>query len=129
MPLGAAGLGAEDAIDGVEIDGPAAEGDCVGMGSLFDDVLLNEHEVALEASAFAFAGDGADPFECEGFSFGEDARVFDVVPDAVGHFPEFHFDGFAVVDGVESAAPFDPPEAAAAFPGFEVAPARDLGDV
>ena len=42
VPLGAAGLGAENAVHRVEVDGPAAEGDGVGVDALFDDVLLDE---------------------------------------------------------------------------------------
>ena len=64
MPLLAAGFFAEHAVARMQINRPAAERNGVGMLALLDQVLLDDHVVALEAAAFAFAGNRADPFEC-----------------------------------------------------------------
>ena len=129
VPLGAAGLRAVNAVRGMQINGPAAEGDRVRVAALFDDVLLREDQIALEATALALAGDRADPFERQGLGFGKLAGVLDVIPDAVDDFPQLPLDLLAVVNGVERAAPFQPPEPAAVLAGLDVAPARNLGDV
>jgi hypothetical protein len=98
------------------IEGPAADGDgVVEVTGRVLQVLLNEHVVADETSAFSFAGDHADPVHCPVGTGGVLAGVFDVVPDAEDDGEEFEADAFVIADGIELAAPFDPP--VAVFPG------------
>ena len=129
VPLVAARPLAEDAVGRVQVDRPAAEGDGVRMLPLFDDVLLNHHRVALEAAAFALAGDVPHPLQRQVFSVRELARVLDVVPHAVDHAPQLPLDGLGLVHRVEAPAILDPPQAAAVGLRVEAAEARDFADV
>lgn len=113
----------------MKIDGPAAEGNGVGLRALLDEVALRNHEISLEAAALAFTGNGADPLEGEIGGLGEFTGIFNVVPHSVGDFPELPLDLFGLVHGVAEPAVFDPPEAAAKLGGVEIAEARDLRDV
>ena len=85
------------------------------MGTLLHYILLNEHVIAFKPTAFALAGNMPHPFEGQVGSFGEIAGVFDVIPNTINYFPQFPFDGFGVVYGVQSPTVFDPPEAATEF--------------
>ena len=129
MPLGAGGEFAIDAVGGMEIDGPAAERDGVGVGALFHHVLLPEDVVAFKAAALAFSGNRADPFERQVFGLWKTTGVFDVVPHTIGDLPELPLDGLRVVDGVHAATPFEPPEAAARIGGADIAIVGNLRDV
>jgi hypothetical protein len=114
----------------MQVNGPAAEGDGVGVLAAFDEVALGEHVRSLEATALAFAGDEANPFEGDVGGVGEVAGVVDVVPDAIGHFPQLVLDELGLVDRIEPPAPFDPPEVTAVRFGVEASEARDaVGDV
>ena len=125
VPLIAAGFGGMHAVGRVQVERPAAEGDGVVVAALFDHVLLDQHGVAFEAAALAFARDVADPFEGEVGCVGEFPAVFDVVPDAVDDPPEFPLDVFGLRDGVEVAAVFDPPELAGLVIDREIPEARN----
>lgn len=123
--LARSGLVGVHALDGVEVDGPAAEGDPVLELALLEDVLLGEDVVAEEAAVLALAGEAADPFQGEVRRVGELAGVLDVVPDAHDHGLEFVADALVVVDGVEFAAPLDPPVVAPVVAGAQDAVAQD----
>ena len=79
------------------------------MHPLFDQVLLNQHRVAFEAATLALPGDRAHPLQRQVGSLGEPAGILDVIPNSVRDAPEFPLDALAVVNGVQFAAPFDPP--------------------
>ena len=87
---------------------------------LFDDVLLGDGVEPREAAAFALAGEESRPLQREVLGLREFARVFDIVPDAVDHAPEFEFDPFGVGHRVQTAAVFQPPVFAAVLGGVEI---------
>ena len=112
VPVAGAALGGVHPADGVEVDGPAAEGDPVLELGLAEHVVLGEHVVADEAAVLALAGHGADPLQGEVLRV-EAAGVLDVVPDAVADGLQLVADPLVVSHDVEIAAPFDPPVVAA----------------
>ena len=130
VPLVGSRLGGVHPLDRVQVDGPAAEGDVVVVVDLTEDVVLGEHVIAEEPPVFAFSREGADPFEVEVLGL-EAAGVLDVVPDAEDDRAQFVADRFVLVDGVEVAAPLDPPVVGAGVSGAEDPRGGDdgLGDV
>lgn len=70
MPLLATRLRAVNTITWMQINRPAAERHRVVVLPLFHDVYLREHMIALKPAALAFAGNRADPFECERLGLG-----------------------------------------------------------
>ena len=107
-----------DALDGVQVDRPAAEGHRIREVHLVEDVVLRERVVADEAAVLALAGQGADPLQRQVLGI-EVAGVLDVVPDAEDHAPELVADALVLGDGVELAAPLDPPVVAAVVAGAD----------
>ena len=71
VPLVAAGFFAENAIRRVKVHRPAAMRYGIRMQPLLDHVALREHIIAFKTSAFALAGDMADPFKRQRLGFGE----------------------------------------------------------
>ena len=63
MPLGTARKGTENTIRWVQVDGPAPKGDRIQMGSLFHNIFLGHHVVALKTAAFPFSGNRPHPFQ------------------------------------------------------------------
>ena len=99
---------------------PAADADRVFHFAVqAHQVLLREHVIADQPPGFAFAGQHADPIERPIGRRGMLARVLDVVPDAQHDRQQFEADPLVVADGVDLAAPFDPP--IAIFPGADAA--------
>ncbi|MGX1486326.1 hypothetical protein RKD45_005402 [Streptomyces griseus] len=125
VPLARAGLLGVHALYGVEVDRPAAEGDPVLELTLLEDVLLGEDVIAQEAAVLALSGEAADPFQGQVRRVRELAGVLDVVPDTHDHGLELVADALVVVDGVEFAAPLDPPVVAAVVAGAQDAVAQD----
>ncbi len=125
VALAGAGLVGVHPLHRVEVDGPAAEGDTVGELPLLQNVLLAQHVVAEEAAVLALARKAADPLQRQVLGIRELAGVLDVVPDAHDHGLQFVADQLVVVDGVEFAAPLDPPVVAAVVAGAQHAVAQD----
>ena len=113
----------------MEVYSPAAVRYCVVVGALPDDILLREGVETKHAARLSLAGDGAHPLEGIGSHFGEVARVLDVVPDAVDHFPQLALDFFGVVDCVEPATVFNPPVLASVMVDREVFVVLNLADM
>src|SRR5690625_6903245 len=67
--------------------------------------------LAHEPAVLPFAGHRSDPFQGEGLRV-ELAGILDVVPQAVADRLELITDLLVVMDHIEFAAPFDPPEGA-----------------
>ncbi len=116
--LGAGRFRGVDAIDGVQVDRPATEGDDV-RGNVVDaigDVRFGEDAVSLEAAAFALAWQVPDPVDgpCRrAFAdAGHGAVVLDVVPDPEDRCLQFPADRVVISDGIAARAPFNPPVAA-----------------
>ena len=78
------------------------------MIDLVEDVVLRQHVVADETAVLALARQRADPLEVEVRGV-EPPGVLDVVPDAEDDRAQLVADDLVVVDGVELAAPLDPP--------------------
>src|SRR5690625_2810927 len=111
MPVPGTWLGGVHAPGRVQIYRPAAEADAVIELSLPEHILLGQHMLAHEPAVLPFAGHRSDPFQGEGLRV-ELAGILDVVPQAVADRLELITDLLVVMDHIEFAAPFDPPEGA-----------------
>ncbi|CCJ99418.1 FIG00553423: hypothetical protein [Cronobacter malonaticus 507] len=127
MKLTAAVMRAVDAVRRVQVNRPAAVGHRVVMVALLDNILLAEQVIAHKPAALTLAGNGADPFDREIFRIRELAGVFNVIPYTPDYFPQLPFDLFTLMDGIQTAAPFEPPEIAAVERGGKPLIARNIG--
>src|SRR5690606_16506204 len=71
VPLVTARFLAEYTIGGMQIDIPSPIRHGVFMLTLFNNILLAQHIIPLETTAFAFSGHCSHPFQCHSFGFGE----------------------------------------------------------
>ena len=94
----------------MQVNRPTAKSNIIKMSTLLHNVLLNQHIIPFKTTTFAFAGNMPHPLQREIFGFGKIARIFDVIPYTVNHFPQFPLDGFGFVNGVQTPAVLNPPE-------------------
>src|SRR5688572_15056850 len=108
MPLVTPRLFTEYPICRVQVDTPAPKSDGIFKCPLFYEVLLPQDVIAFKTSAFSFTRDCSYPFKGEVFGIRKFTGILYVIPYSINHFPQFPFYFFCLVDGIETAAIFNP---------------------
>src|SRR5690606_2034318 len=113
MPLVTARFLAKDTNGGMQVDRPSTISHSIVMLTLFDNILLAQHIVSLKTTALAFSRNRTYPFQRHGFRFGKIARVLDIIPCSIDHFPQIPFNLFGIVYGIHPPTMLQPPKLAA----------------